>query len=161
MPLPTSLREDLLWWKDIFEDFSQKNNIRSGLFALEIFSDASLTGWGTVCGGERSHGFWSPEERFFHINYLELLAIFHALRCFASHVRHSDILLRVDNWWPAQPWFPLFNRIMINRPIHFDPDPNMLMSPFRDVHPAWSRITLVAARLSGRLLRVEGSHAQH
>lgn len=54
-------------------------------------------------------------------------------------------------WWPAQPWFPLFNRLMVDRPILFQPDINMLSSPFRRTHPAWNRITLVAARLSAKL----------
>ncbi|XP_067215712.1 uncharacterized protein [Linepithema humile] len=192
MSLPSLIREDLHWWKNIFADKSQENPIRSGLFTLEIFSDASLTGWGAVCSRGHSHGFWSPEEKQFHINYLELLAVFHALRCFAAQLSNSSILLRVDNstalsyinrmgsirfpllsslareiwtcsistylhhlsitnaldlslgfqilsqrqltpfrytgvlrkiisdeaegvvvvpWWPAQPWFPLFNRI--------------------------------------------------
>jgi len=31
------------------------------------------------------------------INYLELLAVFHGLRCFASHLDNSNVLLRVDN----------------------------------------------------------------
>lgn len=297
MSLPASLTEDLVWWRAIFADESQRNFIRSGLFALEIFSDASLTGWGAVCGIERTHGFWSPEEKIFHINYLELLAVFYALRCFASHLRDADILLRVDNstalsyinrmgsikfpllsslarkiwnwcadrnifiyasyipsaqnfeadaesrvvsdqtewtlrqeyfdridryfghfeidlfasaanrkcprfvswlpdpfaeavdafsldwsnfyfyafppfililkvlrkiiidkaegvvvvpWWPAQPWFPLFNRLLISQPIFMAPDINMLSSPFSSTHPAWNRITLAAARLSGR-----------
>lgn len=51
-------------------------------------------------------------------------------------------------WWPAQPWFPLFNRLIISRPIRFEPDSNMLSSPFREIHPAWTRISLVAAKLS-------------
>lgn len=29
-------------------------------------------------------------------------------------------------WWPAQPWFSLFSRLIINRPIRFEPDINML-----------------------------------
>ncbi|KYM95814.1 hypothetical protein ALC62_13541 [Cyphomyrmex costatus] len=89
IPLQASLREDL-WWKHIFTDSLQCNYIRSSLFAIEIYSDAFLSGWGAVCGERRTHGFfWS------HINYLELLAAFHALRCFASHLRNSDILLRI------------------------------------------------------------------
>lgn len=297
MALPSSIREDLLWWKNVFLDTSQKNTIRSGQFALEIFTDASLSGWGAVCREARTHGFWSAEDKQNHINYLELLAVFHALRCFATHQSDCDILLRVDNstalsyvnrmgsirfphlsrlareiwkwcaernlfiyasyipsaqnieadaesrvisnetewtldeayfnritslfgsfdidlfassinakcprfvswlpdplafaidafsldwsefffyafppfililkvirkiisdkaegvvvvpWWPAQPWFPLFNHLTIGRPIHFKPDINMLSSPFRRIHPAWSRITLVAAKLSAR-----------
>ncbi|XP_067205411.1 uncharacterized protein [Linepithema humile] len=94
IPLPVSIREDLLWWKSIFADCSQRNFVRSGRWDLEIFSDASLTGWGAVCGEERTHGFWSSEEKQLHINYLELLAVFHALRCFASHIEDANILLR-------------------------------------------------------------------
>ena len=78
-------------------DKLQRNYIRSGRFDLEVFTDASLTGWGAVCGEARTHGFWSPEEKLNHINYLELLAVYHALRCFASLSKNCDILLRVDN----------------------------------------------------------------
>lgn len=96
MFLPVSIR-DLCWWKNIFSNTSQRNFIRSGIFTLEIFTDASLTGWGAFCGKTRTHGFWSLEEKQNHINYLELLAIFHGLRCFASNSRDCNILLRVDN----------------------------------------------------------------
>lgn len=297
MSLPDSIREDLLWWKSVFLDTSQLNCIRSGCFKLEIFTDASLTGWGAVCGNNRTHGFWSSEDKQNHINYLELLAVFYALRCFGSDLRDCEILLRVDNstalayvnrmgsirfphlsdlarrvwdwcadrnifiyaayipfaqnveadaesrtvseetewtleedyfrrieshfehfdidlfassinskcqrfvswfpdplayavdafsldwnnlrfyafppfililrvlrkiitdkaegvvvvpWWPAQPWFPLFNRMIVGSPIIFKPNINMLSSPFRDSHPAWNKISLAAARLSAR-----------
>lgn len=86
-----------MWWRAVFKNSLQRNRIRSGLFNLEIFSDASLTGWGAACGGARTHGYWSPEDKQNHINYLELLAIFHALRCFASQLRRCNVLLRVDN----------------------------------------------------------------
>lgn len=43
---------------------------------MEIFSDASLTGWGAYCEGKRTHGYWSEEERLIHINILELMAAF-------------------------------------------------------------------------------------
>lgn len=297
MKLPAVIRDDLWWWLTVFQDPSQSNIIRSGRFELEIFTDASLTGWGAVCGDHSTHGFWSPQDKQNHINYLELLAVFHGLRCFALHSRSSDILLRVDNatalsyvnrmgsirfphlsalardiwnwcadrdlfilaayipsalnttadvesrvistetewnlsgtyfhsivvclgpfdidlfassvnnkcprfvswfpdplacavdafsldwrdlrfyaflpfililrdlrkiisdkaegilvvpWWPAQPWFPLFLQLRIGQSVHFAPDINMLSSPFSDCHPAWNRISLVAARLSGR-----------
>ncbi|KYN12063.1 hypothetical protein ALC57_15771 [Trachymyrmex cornetzi] len=97
MALPPSIKEDLLWWENIFANPTQSNIIRSGRFALEIFTDASLTGWGAICGKIRIHGFWSAEEKQNHINLLELLAVFHALRSFASQIRRCDILLRVDN----------------------------------------------------------------
>lgn len=60
-------------------------------------ADASLTGSGAVCDDSRTHGFWSTNNKEYHINFLELLAIFYALKCFASHLKSCDILLRVDN----------------------------------------------------------------
>ena len=75
---------------------TQTNAIRSGHFAMEIFMDASLTGWGAICCETRTHGFWSTEEKQNHIiNFLKLLRVFHALR--RSQRRGCDILLRVDN----------------------------------------------------------------
>ncbi|XP_067204231.1 uncharacterized protein [Linepithema humile] len=63
----------------------------------EIFSDASLNGWGATCGDLRTHGWWSESDQVHHINALELKAAFHGLRCFAADLRDCDILLRVDN----------------------------------------------------------------
>lgn len=45
-------------------------------------------------------------------------------------------------WWPAQLWFLLFKRLISSQPIYFEPDANMLSSPFRNVHPAWNKIFL-------------------
>jgi len=62
-----------------------------------ISSDASLTGWGAHHEGVTAHGLWSTDERKFSINYLELLASFFALKCFASNLHSCKILLRIDN----------------------------------------------------------------
>jgi len=97
MSLPESIRENLLWWKDIFTDRSQRNKIRPDIFVLKIFLGASLTGWETVCDESWPHGFWSAKEKLKHINYLEILAVFHALWCFAFHLRSYNVLVRVDN----------------------------------------------------------------
>ncbi|KYN29460.1 hypothetical protein ALC57_01098 [Trachymyrmex cornetzi] len=224
MALSPSIKEDLLWWEKIFANPTQSDIIRSGRFALEIFTDASLTGWGAICGKIRTHGFWSAEENKNHVNFLELLAVFHALRSFVSQIRGCDILLREDNstalklrfgrfdidlftssnnaecprfvsWLPdplafaieafsldwgnfyfysfllfvlitrvlrkivtdraegimvvprllTQPC-PLFNRLVCNHPLYFEPDANMFSSSFREVHPACSKISLVVAK---------------
>ncbi|KAJ8944860.1 hypothetical protein NQ317_008851 [Molorchus minor] len=56
-----------------------------------------LTGWGAFCGDQNCHGFWSPQEAKYHINYLELLAAENALKAFTKNISNCDILLRVDN----------------------------------------------------------------
>ncbi|KYM95726.1 hypothetical protein ALC62_13632, partial [Cyphomyrmex costatus] len=90
-----SMFEDLQWWKDNIRISS--NPIRKQDYTLEIFSDASRSGWGCFCNGTSAHGIWNEEERKHHINFLELLAAFFALRCFASDLSNKEILLRIDN----------------------------------------------------------------
>lgn len=88
---------DLEWWiKNI--NFTS-NPLESQNFVLEIFTDASKTGWGAFCNNERVNGGWKENERNFHINYLELLAVFLGLKCFARDPKYNNcnILLRVDN----------------------------------------------------------------
>lgn len=87
--------DDLNWWaKNIFSTY---NNLQVKDFDKEIFTDASRTGWGAYCKDGRTGGEWNESELGFHINYLELLAVFFGLKCFASNMRDSCILLRVDN----------------------------------------------------------------
>lgn len=95
MRLPKDLTDDFAWWKNTIRDAC--NPIKDSTFAMEIFSDASLTGWGAFCGGERARGHWTENERHSHINYLELLAAFFGLKCFAENMSNCQILLRIDN----------------------------------------------------------------
>ena len=66
-------------------------------YDLVIFSDASTTGWGAVCNKSIANGHWNSFEAKYHINFLELKAVFLALRHFAEDLRDKQILLRVDN----------------------------------------------------------------
>lgn len=93
--LSDKIKTDLLWWKrNIQRSYSLIEALK---FQLEIFSDASLTGWGAACGNETARGTWNTLERSEHINLLELKAVFFSLKCFAKHLRGIDILLRIDN----------------------------------------------------------------
>ncbi|XP_018377926.1 PREDICTED: uncharacterized protein LOC108770722 [Trachymyrmex cornetzi] len=95
MVLSQSLQEDFLWWEQNIE--KRVSSIANREFRLTIFSDASRTGWGAACGKERTHGFWSDSDKLHHINFLELLAAFFGLQCFALELRNCNILLRIDN----------------------------------------------------------------
>ncbi|XP_011858159.1 PREDICTED: uncharacterized protein LOC105555726 [Vollenhovia emeryi] len=296
MTISNSLKKDYLWWLTILSDNYQTNHIRSGPYACEIFTDASLSGWGASCSLQRTHGWWSETDKSRHINYLELKAIFYALKCFAKDLSDCDILLRVDNttaisyinrfgsvqhphlsslakeiwqwcearnlflfasyiasgdnviadeesrqqvpdtewslssrafnsilreygpfdidlfasvlnakcsiyvswfpdpgawtidaftlswrnfffyafppfiliprvlrkivddraegilvvpWWPSQPWFPLFNRLLISKPLIFSPSKDLLSCPSRSHHPSAENLSLAAGRVSG------------
>ncbi|KYQ54576.1 hypothetical protein ALC60_14850 [Trachymyrmex zeteki] len=87
--------EDLIWWK--LNAVIGSNPIRTQVYIIEIFSDSSLSGWRCYCKGSEAFGFWNRQERKNHINYLELLAAFFAIKCFASKLSQCEILLRLDN----------------------------------------------------------------
>lgn len=95
MSIPTSLHQDLKWWLQAAPHSVKR--IRDDHHAVEIFSDASTTGWGAACGSETASGPWSNEERKHHINQLELLAAYIALKIFAKEYTDCKILMRVDN----------------------------------------------------------------
>ncbi|KAJ8966439.1 hypothetical protein NQ314_003521, partial [Rhamnusium bicolor] len=73
------------------------NDLRRDNFNLEIFTDASLTGWGAFCQEKTAHGWWTASDTDKHINYLELQAIYYGLKCFASDLSNCYILIRTDN----------------------------------------------------------------
>ena len=62
-----------------------------------ITTDASLTGWGATHEGRTARGVWEGPLRSAHINYLELLAVFLALRQFEPLLRGYHVLVRTDN----------------------------------------------------------------
>ncbi|XP_066593189.1 uncharacterized protein [Prorops nasuta] len=88
MMISEKIIDDIDWWlKNII---TSKNQLREDKFLLEIYSDASLTGWGLFCNEKRSHGFWSSKESKEHINWLELKAAFYGLQCFAKALSYIN-----------------------------------------------------------------------
>ena len=86
---------DFSWWEaHIMSGIKTISNLE---FAMEIYSDASLTGWGAVCKPQKCNGFWDSVEQQQHINFLELKAAYFGLRCLAKDLRNCSILLRTDN----------------------------------------------------------------
>lgn len=95
MSLPRYILPDLAWW--INKIPLARNSFKTFDFAMELFTDASNTGWGATTGSREAHGFWSDSQKSFHINYKELLAVRLALETLASGLENCQILLRVDN----------------------------------------------------------------
>ena len=65
--------------------------------ALEIFTDASKEGWDTHLNEHTARGTWSLPESKLHINYLELKAIFLALKEFQNLCSDKIVLVATDN----------------------------------------------------------------
>lgn len=88
-------RVDYNWWK--IQILLGSNSIENPEFDIDIFTDASTTGWGAVHKSMRAHSFWIEHEKKHHINYLELKAAYFGLKCFAKELYNVHILFRIDN----------------------------------------------------------------
>ncbi len=62
-----------------------------------VSTDSSLTGWGTVMDGRFVRGLWQAQHSSRHINCLEMLAVYKALRSFLPDLSGHHVLIRADN----------------------------------------------------------------
>ena len=90
------MREELQCWK---EHLSQWNGrvLVTEKPSVVIETNTSKKGWGATSQGVRTGRPWSRSESNMHINCLEALAAFLAIKCFARDRRSVTILLRMDD----------------------------------------------------------------
>ncbi|KAL0160093.1 hypothetical protein M9458_043818, partial [Cirrhinus mrigala] len=62
-----------------------------------VNTDASTTGWGAVCNGQAASSSWTGPRLRWHVNCLELLAVFLTLHLFLPMLRHKHVLVRTDS----------------------------------------------------------------
>ncbi len=68
----------VMWNKPWF--LSQGPMLRASCRRKRLTTDASLTGWGAILEGRSSQGLWKDHHLSCHINHLEMLAVFFALK---------------------------------------------------------------------------------
>ncbi|CAG7733148.1 unnamed protein product, partial [Allacma fusca] len=56
-------------------------------FELEIFTDASKSGWGAFCDGNRTSDFWSVKQTQMSINFLDITGAFYGLRLGGQNIQ--------------------------------------------------------------------------
>ena len=96
LALNAQSQKELNWWIDNLKQWSSRT-IHCSKPEVIIESDASDSGWGAICGSQRTGGQWSAMETSLHINAKELLAAFLALQTFARGLKDTHVCLRVDN----------------------------------------------------------------
>ncbi len=64
---------------------------------VTLAMDASLTGWGAVMDGHPTRSLWSGRHLTWHINCLEMMAVFRALKHFLPDLRDHHVFVRTDN----------------------------------------------------------------
>ncbi len=95
MSLPPSAINDIEWWlQNLPSSFG--NNTKAP-FHHTIYSDASLLGWGARIGSTATGGKWSFFKAQHHINALELLAAFFAVKSFQPTISNTNVPLMLDN----------------------------------------------------------------
>ena len=94
MTLSLQSRTELTWWVD--NVLTSSRAISHGNPELILTTHASNLGWGAVCGDISAGGFWSLEERNYHINYLETKAVLMGLKSLCSAYTGKHILVQSD-----------------------------------------------------------------
>ena len=94
--LPRSLHPHLQWWLEE-GNVLQGQPLHPEKHALQIFTDASKEGWGAHLNEHTARGSWSVPESQLHINYLELKAVFLALKEFQELCIGKMVLVATDN----------------------------------------------------------------
>ena len=95
MYLTQKMKTELNWW---YENIDTQNMVIDyGNPDFSITTDASLEGWGAVKSKFQINGRWNDIEKTFHINYLELLAIFYAIKAFCKKITDKHVQILSDN----------------------------------------------------------------
>ena len=91
-------RRNLLWWSSC--SFPLPGSLLSPPFCdFSLTTDASLTGWsGILSSGELVSGIWSDVESSYHINLLELTAVYNSFLAFSDLLQGSRVQVFSDNY---------------------------------------------------------------
>ncbi len=77
--------------------FSRGVPLGSVASRMVVTTDASTHGWGAVCEGMPASALWSEPQTRWHINRLELEAVFLALKEFWTQLEQQHVLILTDN----------------------------------------------------------------
>lgn len=95
MVITNEMKADLTWWLNNIS--VQDRKILRTAADIELYTDASSTGWGGHLNQRTTSGSWSVEERQLHINVLELKAILLALQTFRLELCGKHVKVFCDN----------------------------------------------------------------
>ena len=96
LPISTTVRNALQWWT-VYDNVMTGVPIRPMQPQHQIFTDASMEGWGGHWKEQVIQGSWNVEEQTMHINMLELLAVWRVLEHFATEFEGCTVMAASDN----------------------------------------------------------------
>lgn len=97
--LPEMVLRDLVFWKDHNPKYGGED-IEQPFPGIVIFTDASQSMWGAVCGDQNVGEPWSTTELAKtnrNINALEIMAVHNSIKKLTSILKDKTVLVRSDN----------------------------------------------------------------
>ena len=112
-----NMRQDLTWW---LQELPRHNgrSMQIMQWDMVIESDASMLGWGASLNNTSTGGPWAPQERSHHINYLELLAAFLALKTLHTQQGNSPEIRQCDSHCLSQQNGGTHSETLCNLAVH-------------------------------------------
>ena len=98
--LNSEARADILWWWQFLPTWNGVAMIQDDIVtshALQLFTDASSLGFGTVYGDQWMSVAWPQSDSVYDINFLELFAIVAAVLTWGAGWSNKQILIYTDN----------------------------------------------------------------
>ena len=87
---------DLEWWLSALTSWNGRPIIKYSI-DIQLYTDASDSGWGAVCNGEEASGLWTVPIAHTSINYRELLTVLLGLKSFLPKVKNKTVQILSDN----------------------------------------------------------------
>ena len=94
--LDTPSVKDLEWWSVALENWNGRPVVKRQI-DLQLFTDASDSGWGGVCEKYEAAGPWTTAVKQTSINYRELLAVFLCIQSFQDKLANKCVQILTDN----------------------------------------------------------------
>ena len=85
--------KELHWWvHNVFHAYNKISHVNP---YIVVTSDASKTGVGDTCMGQKTGGNWTLQEALSHINILEIWAAYFVLTCFSYYLLYYILLYQL------------------------------------------------------------------
>ena len=94
--LTPEVKEAIKWWLEE-ERYNVGVRLETQIPQENIYTDASMTGWGGHWNKVEVSGTWTEEEKVLHINVLEMKAVIRTITAFQNQLRNKTVLLASDN----------------------------------------------------------------
>ena len=96
VPLSPVLRQELQWWR-CPDNLLAGQPLLTPVPEVVMFTDASMEGWGATLQDTHVWGTWSEEDKWDHINLLELKAVHYGLQALQQEISGKTVGVLADN----------------------------------------------------------------